>query len=241
MNLMTLTGVRGGGGTTTMTGILGDALSMLGQRVLLVDLNASDLLRLHFGIPLVDSHGWVASSFPSDWREQAFDLNENLVLVPFGRKSIESFGVTHLLRGDDFWLQVLPDLDAEFDWVLFDCPPYPNRLAPALRFRSTHDVLVAHPDIAAHVLLAQIGMSAGTLLLINDFEPSRQLECDVVLDWYRRYGARVLPQSVYRDETLPESLACKKPITRYLPDAVSSQAAGALARWFLSAVCTHEA
>lgn len=235
MNLMTLTGVRGGCGTTTITGMLGDALHALDQRVLLVDLNASDLLRLHFDVPYADGHGWVASPFPSDWRQQAFQLDDHLTLVPFGRKAIEESGVSHLLRGDDFWLQVLPDLDRDFDWALFDCPPYPNRLAPALRFRSTLDVLVARPDIAAHVLLAQIGLEATSHLLVNDFDPGRPLACDVVLDWHCRYGARVLTQPIYRDESLHEALAYKKPVTRYLPDAAASQAARTLAQWCLSA------
>lgn len=234
MNLVTLTGVRGGGGTTTVTGMLGDALHALDQRVLLVDLNASDLLRLHFNVPHEDGHGWVASPFPSDWRQQAFQIDERLVLVPFGRKAVEESGVSHLLRGDDFWLQVLPDLDGDFDWILFDCPPYPNRLAPALRFRSTLDVLVARPDIAACVLLAQIGLETTSHLLINEFEPSRQLQCDIVLEWRCRYGARVLPQPIYRDENLHESLAYKEPVTHYAPDTAASQAARSLAQWFLS-------
>jgi cellulose synthase operon protein YhjQ len=235
MNLMTLAGVRGGGGTTTMTVMLGDALAALGQRVLLVDLNASDLLRLHFGVPYDDGRGWAASLFPDDWREQACQVGEHLLLVPFGRKSVEASGVSHLLRGDDFWLQALPGMGRMFDWALFDCPPYPNRLAPVLRFRSTLDVLVANPDVAAHVLLAQIGLESTSYLLINDFEPSRQLERDVVLDWRCRYGPRVLPQAVYRDESLHEALACKKPVTRYLPHATASRAARALASWLLAA------
>ncbi|MGA0582288.1 MAG: cellulose biosynthesis protein BcsQ [Castellaniella sp.] len=235
MNILTLTGVRGGEGTTTVVGMLGDALHALGQRVLLVDLNASDMLRLHFDVSHRDVHGWVAAGFPLEWRRQAFELAPGLMLVPFGRASIEDAGGSHLLHGDDFWVRALPGLAGDFDWVLFDCPSYPGRQAPALRFHSTLDVLVAHPDVAAHVLLAQIGLDAASHLLINEFEPSRPLARDVVLDWRHHYGTRVLPHSIRRDERLREALACKQPVTRYCPDADASQAARSIARWCLSA------
>ncbi|MBN9403141.1 MAG: hypothetical protein J0I30_10075, partial [Burkholderiales bacterium] len=126
MNILTLSGVRGGGGTTTVAGMLGDALHTLGQRVLLVDLNASDLLRLHFDVAHGDDHGWVAAGLPSEWRRQAFELAPGLMLVPFGRAAIEDSGVSPLLHGDDFWVRALPGLAGDFDWVLFDCPPYPG-------------------------------------------------------------------------------------------------------------------
>lgn len=234
MKLVTLTGIRGGGGTTTVVGMLGDALHALDQRVLLVDLNASDLLRMHFDVPLADGRGWVASLFPEEWRQQAYQVDSGLMLVPFGRRAIEDTGVSHLLRGDDFWLQVLPSLDRDFDWVLFDCPPCPHRLAPALRFRIALELMVVHPDIAAQELLSQIDFEASSYLLINDFHPTRRLECDVLLGWQRHYGARVLPQTIYCDESLPEALASKKPVTRYMPDAIASQAARSLAQWCLS-------
>ncbi len=235
MDLVTLTGVRGGGGTTTIVGMLGDALHALNQRVLLVDLNASDLLRMHFDIPHADGRGWVASLFPDEWRQKAFQLDNGLVLAPFGRKAIEESGVSHLLRGDDFWLQVLPSLSRDFDWVLFDCPPCPHRMASALRFRSSLDLMVVHPDMAARELLSQIDFETGSYLLINAFDPTRRLECDVLTGWQHHYGARVLPQTIYSDESLPEALASKKPVTRYMPDAIASQAARSLAQWCLSA------
>jgi cellulose synthase operon protein YhjQ len=233
MNLVTLAGVRGGGGTTTVVGALGDALHALGQRVLLVDLNTADLLRLHFDVPHADEHGWVAATLPAEWRRQAFELEPGFVLAPFGRKAIEESRASYLVRGDDFWLEALPGLEEDFDWVLLDCPSYP-RLAPALRFRSTLHMLVARPDIAAHVLLAQSDLDEASRLLINGFEPSSQLECDVVLDWRHRYGERVLPQSICYDENLHEALACKRPITRHMPGAAASQAAWSIAQWCLS-------
>ena len=206
----------------------------LGQRVLLVDLNASDLLRMHFDIPAADGRGWVASLFPDEWHQQAFELDKRLMLVPFGRKAMQDAHVSHLLQGDDFWLHVLPSLNRDFDWVLFDCPPCPHRLAEALRFRSTLDLMVVHPDMAAHELLTQIDLESSSYLLVNDFDPSRRLECAVLQGWQAQYGDRVLPQTILCDESLPEALASNTPVTRYMPDAPTSQAARSLAEWCLS-------
>ncbi|CAM5210513.1 Cellulose synthase operon protein YhjQ OS=Castellaniella defragrans OX=75697 GN=HNR28_002554 PE=4 SV=1 [Castellaniella defragrans] len=231
MNLVTLVGLRGGAGTSTVVGMLGDALHAQGARVLMVDLNASDILRLHFNVPYSDGHGWVASLFPKAWRDEAYQVEDGLCLAPFGRKAIEESGLSHLLKGEDFWLQALPGLEEDFDWVLFDCPPLPHRMAAPLRFRSTLDVLVARPDVASHVLLAQVGLGVSSHLLINGFDPKLPLACDIVLDWRHRYGDRVLPDAVLLDESVNEALAFKTPVTRYMPDAASSQAARSLAQW----------
>lgn len=231
MKLVTLVGLRGGAGTSTLVGLLGDALHRQGQRVLMVDLNSSDVLRLHFNVPYGDNHGWVAALFPKGWRQQAYQIEEGLCLAPFGRQAIESSGISHLLRGEDFWLQALPDLDDDFDWVLFDCPSLPYRLAPALRFRSTLDILVARPDAASHVLLSQQRLEPYSYLLINGFDPAKRLQRDVVLDWRYRYRDRVLPMPMLLDESLNEALASKMLATAYMPDAASGRAAQALAAW----------
>lgn len=233
VNLVTFCGIRGGVGTSTMVALLGDALHAQGQRVLMVDLNASDVLRMHFNVPYVDDHGWVRALFPKDWRQQAFRVAPGLCLVPFGRRAVEESGLSHLLRGEGFWLRALADLGQDFDWVLFDCPSLPYRMASALRLRSTLDILVARPDVAAHVLLAQQGLSGPSFLLVNGFDPGKRLECDIMADWHRRYGAHVLPFSVNLDECLNEALACKTTALRYRPDSAPSQTACSLAGWCL--------
>ncbi|HXE19188.1 cellulose biosynthesis protein BcsQ [Castellaniella sp. UC4442_H9] len=233
MNLVTVCGIRGGVGASTIVAMLGDALHAQEQRILMVDLNASDLLRLHFNVPYSDDHGWVSALFPKGWRQQAFRIAPGLCLAPFGRRAIEKSGLSHLLRGEGFWLEALADLEPDFDWVLFDCPALPYRMAPALRFRSTLDMLVAHPDVAAHVLLAQLGLGESSHLLVNGLDPGKRLECDIVADWHHRYGARVLPFSVYQDECFHEALACKTTPMRYQPDSVPSQTARSLAAWCL--------
>lgn len=235
MNLVTLTGIRGGVGTSTVAALLGEALHALGQRVLLVDLNASDTLRLHFNVPYTDSHGWVGASFPKEWRGQSFRIEPGLCLSPFGRKAIDASGLSHLLRGEDFWLEVLPELEPEFDWLLFDCPALPYHMTPALRFRSALDVVVVRPDVAAHVLLAQYSMKSTSHLLINAYDATRRLESDVVLDWRRRYRDRLVPILMHLDECVHEALAYKTTVVRYRPGSATSRAARQLARWCMAA------
>ncbi|QEY57671.1 AAA family ATPase [Pseudomonas sp. C27(2019)] len=48
---VTVVGLRGGVGATSIAAMLADALSLMGESVLLIDLNPSDLLRLYFNIP----------------------------------------------------------------------------------------------------------------------------------------------------------------------------------------------
>jgi len=73
-------GIRGGVGNTSVVAMLGDALHQQGESVLMVDLNSTDMLRLHFNVPYSDPHGWAAARLKgTPWQEQAFSLVRRLV------------------------------------------------------------------------------------------------------------------------------------------------------------------
>ncbi|MGH8467320.1 MAG: cellulose synthase operon protein YhjQ/BcsQ, partial [Pseudomonas sp.] len=61
MTVVALSGIRGGTGTTSVVAALGFALHALGQRVLMVDLNPRNLLRLHFNLALASADGWAVA------------------------------------------------------------------------------------------------------------------------------------------------------------------------------------
>ncbi len=235
MRVAVLAGIRGGAGTTSVVAMLGEALHALGQRVLMADLGPSDLLRLHFNVPYADRHGWTAAGAPRDWRRQTFEAAPGLCLTPFGPGAGDVWGVDHGARAEAFWLDVLADSSLDADWVIFDCAPEAWMPVPALRARSSLDVLVAPPDAAAHVLLARHGLAGGRWLLVNGLDPSGTLAGDIVVDWRRRHGERVVPVVIPRDESVHEALALKTTVARRMPDAAASDAARSLALWCLAA------
>ena len=56
---LSLQGVRGGCGVTTVVAALGHALHAQGERVLLVDASPDNLLGLHLGLPVDERGGWA--------------------------------------------------------------------------------------------------------------------------------------------------------------------------------------
>lgn len=235
MKLVLFSGVRGGVGTTSMVAMLADALCQFGQRVLAADLNGTDILRLHFNVPYDDPNGWLAASSPQQCLQHIFQLTPNLYVAPCGaRGRLPDGDIVTATAAEPFWLTVMDLFADEFDWLLLDCPVRRFSSLDHLRARSVHDICVAWPDVAAHVLLMQQGLDSHTHLLINGLNPARQLAADVALDWRCRWGEQVLPVWAHEDEGLHESLAHKSPVTRYRGNAAASHTARSLALWCMA-------
>ncbi len=82
---LSLQGVRGGVGVTTMVVALGHALHAQGERVLLVECSPDHLLGLHLGLPMAETLGWARAWLDdADWRDAAFESMPGLALLPYG-------------------------------------------------------------------------------------------------------------------------------------------------------------
>ena len=121
---LSLQGVRGGVGVTTMIAALGHALHAQGERVLLVECTPDHLLGLHLGLPAAEARGWARAWLDDgDWREAAFEALPGLALLPYGCASDAEVATIEerLRRTPRFWAERLPLLAAQFDWILFGC------------------------------------------------------------------------------------------------------------------------
>ena len=231
MKVISAWGLRGGVGNTSVLAMLGDALHAMGERVLLVDLNRSDMLRLHFNIPSSDRHGWAAARLAQrPWNEQAYFLEEGLWVLPHGGDARHGGPPPD---ADAFWCSAVDRLAARFSWVLLDLPAGGGEF-PRLRARSDLDLLVSTADAGCHVLLAQAGLAPATRMFVSAFDPSRQLCRDLLLDWRHRYGPRLLPVLMHKDEAVHEALAQKTNAHARFPDSAAAGDARALATWCLA-------
>ena len=71
--LLSLQGVHGGTGVTTVLAALGQALHVQGLRVLLVECSPDQMLGLHLGLPAKEAGGWARAQLDGgDWRASAF-------------------------------------------------------------------------------------------------------------------------------------------------------------------------
>ncbi|RON08800.1 cellulose synthase operon protein YhjQ [Pseudomonas brassicacearum] len=234
MTALSLRGLRGGVGTSSLLAATGHALHSLGERVLLIDMCPENLLRLHFGISVSESGGWARAMIDGvGWNTQAWTVEPGLNVLPYGRLKLEEQDQIeqHLLNEPKLWRRRQASLAEHFDWVLFDVPlrlPGHARVGPcALRLR------IVEADAACHVLLQQ-EEAPSEHLLINRFDPVSQLQRDLLLIWRKQYGARLLPLSVHQDEAMREALAFKKPVGAYAEASLAAQDVLSLAIWCLT-------
>ncbi|MBV6272547.1 cellulose synthase operon protein YhjQ/BcsQ [Alcaligenaceae bacterium CGII-47] len=229
-------GLKGGVGTTSLVAMLGDALSQLGESVLLIDLNPSDVLRLHFGIPYSDACGWALTHATEGdaWSGQAYHIKDELFVLPYGRHgNVPTTMRRSSLEGEAFWARAVERLGNEYSWVIFDLPSGGEDYL-ALRQPGALDVMVARPDIVSDVLLVQCPLMPGTRLLVNQHEPMYRLESDVLLSWQHHYGSRILPVRIGQDESIHEALGHKMPATSYLPASAGAHDMLSLATWCIA-------
>ena len=233
MTSLSICGVRGGVGTTSLVAALGHALESLGERVLMIDLCPENLLRLHFNLLDSQDSGWARAMLDGqDWHKQAWSLKPFLQLLPYGRLSAEeTMSIEQqLLHDPQIWARRQASLAAHFDWLLFDVPqrlPGHATLGPCLL-----PIQVAEADAACHVLLLQ--QAGNNPVLVNRFDPGSQLQRDLLLIWRKHYAARLLPMKVHADEAMREALAFKQSVGQYAPDSLAAQDALSLATWCLA-------
>lgn len=232
MITVSLQGIRGGTGTTSLLAALGFALHSLGERVLMLDLCPENLLRLHFNLPLGDDAGWARAMLDAEpWHEQAWRLGDGFALLPYGRVSTAQSQMLEqrLVQQPQLWAQRQASLAGQYDWLLFDLPqrlPGHAAMGPCVL-----PIRVAQADPACHALL-QAGEDAP-LLLVNRFDSGSQLQRDLLLIW-RTNLRQCVPVSVHADEAICEALAQRQPVGQNAPDSLGAQDVLSLATWCLT-------
>lgn len=226
--ILTLSSVRGGAGVTSVCAGIADALQQLGKKVLLIDLNPSDMLRLHFNIPYAEKTGWAsASAHQQDWKQACYRVTAHLHLVAYGAQGIQA------REHDAFPLSELSHLATQFDWIILDCPA---PLAPTVQQQmpTSLQLLVVNPDPATQVLLTEQTLGPQQRLLVNGLDPTFSLSNLLLLEWRARFTTHLLPTQLHRDNSIPEALAQKMPITVWRPDSAAARDMHALAIWCLA-------
>lgn len=237
MPIISLQGLRGGAGTTSITVGLAWALQTLGESVLVIDFCPDNMLRLHFNMPFDQPRGWArACKDHTPWQDSALRYTDRLDFIPFGVLSSEERPTfeSHLKQNHLFWHKNLTLIDKEksYRWVLIDLP-YGNDLFTQIGLNLSHQCLfLINPDTNCHVRLHQQKLPDNSHLLLNQFSPHSTLQRDLRLLWQNTIPNFISPL-IHSDECLPEALAAKQPVGEYAPDNLSTKEIITLANWCL--------
>ncbi|WP_338747004.1 cellulose biosynthesis protein BcsQ [Pseudomonas putida] len=226
MTSLALHGVRGGLGRSALLAALGYALQGVGERVLLIDLCPSNLLGLHFNLPLSTQEGWaLAERQGRPVADAVYEVLDGLCLLPFGNLPD---GVARPMPDAQAWRARQAELAGHFDWVLFDLPQLPPDTA-GHSIETDVRVLVAEAEMASHLLLGRQPVERYDMLLVNRYDPASRLQSDLLMVWRDLFRDRLPIQVVHRDEAFLEALACKAPLGHYAPQSLACRDVQSLA------------
>ena len=123
--IITIANHKGGVGKTTSTASIGDALAILGKKVLLIDLDAQQ--NLTFTLTLTQNEEPETSVYDALVKDAPLpivNVRKNLDLVPasleLARAEIDM--ATKIAR-EGILKSLLEDYRDKYDYILIDCPP----------------------------------------------------------------------------------------------------------------------
>lgn len=113
---------KGGTGKTTTTINLGSALSKLGKKILLVDLDPQ--ANLSYSLGLEDQPGTIADLFTGTKDlQQVLTIRDGLTIVPGSNELVDiEISLVSQPQRESFLKSILADARG-YDYILVDCPP----------------------------------------------------------------------------------------------------------------------
>lgn len=230
MPLICVCAPKGGVGKTTLTANLAYALSRAGSKVLAIDFDVQNALRLHFGVPLSDERGFVAKATESaDWSQFVLTTGGNLFVLPYGEATEpQRLAFEERLTHDEHFLT--RGLSTLLNYpgliVIADFPPGPSPALKAMsRLADLHLIplmadsasLSLLPYVENHRLTGEaLNHKAGHYFVVNQSDSRRQISRDVTAFMEQRLGDRLLGV-IHRDESVVEANASQQSIFDFSP------------------------
>lgn len=223
MPLLLFTSPKGGVGKTTLAAHTAAVLAGRGHRVLALDLDPQNALRLHLGVSIREEAGFLGMiDHRPDWRGLTIDTPAGVRLLPFGAVEPRRTLQLGLALLDDPELLAAPvrDMLAEPSLiVVVDSAPGPSAAVSAVAPLADLAVVVLLADAGSASLMPQVasgrvygrGTLAGrmadrTAVVLNQVELDGPLSAAVLESAATALGSRLLG-AVCRDEALAEALA----------------------------------
>lgn len=244
MQVISFISGKGGVGKTTLTANVAAALQQRGQRVLAIDMDPQNGLRLHLGMDAEDPSGLIREGLQ---RHALFTSPFGVHFAPFGQADdadIRQFGA--YLQREPLWLArnlaALKPLG--FDYVCIDTPPGPTPYLRQALEASHRAIAVILADAASYATVPQIADLVhgytdhradflGLNLLINQMPLSSRLGHQVRNALASESDIVMVPVSIHHDPRVGIALANQEPALLFAPNAMVSMDIEYLVDWLL--------
>jgi len=251
MALICFASPKGGVGKTTLAANVASGLSRAGQKVIALDLDPQNTLRLHFGVALGDKRGFTNGLIQqSDWRASLHQTASGVALLAYGSTDMPSaMALAAIVTQCPALLHrpVREMLANPQICLVVDTAPGPSPLLAALLPMTDLLLTVLQVDATSVSLIPALesgviygaanndrdsAQRANQGFILNQFDPRTRLGGAIAEAASNHLGTRLLG-IVYRDEHVAEAVAAQKVLAEYAPAAKATQDIGAITRAIL--------
>ncbi|CAA0090268.1 Cellulose biosynthesis protein BcsQ [Zhongshania aliphaticivorans] len=240
MAVICISSPKGGVGKTTCTANLAYGLRRRGFRVIAVDFDPQNALRLHFGVRLDDGRGFVENAVASeDWSSLTVEIADNLFVLPYGYPSqAMSNAFEQYLRQPAFLRSRFASLSQSRGTVIIaDLPPGQSRALSAVAGLADLRLTVLLSDSASISLLpavengsyypSDVPAESRHGLVLNQVDPRSRLNSEICTFMENRFGEEIMGL-IHRDEAVLEANAKQRIVFESAPGSLAAQDLDAL-------------
>jgi cellulose synthase operon protein YhjQ len=226
MPLILFISPKGGVGKTTLAAHIAAILVKRGHRVLALDLDSQNALRLHLGVSIREDAGYAnALDRQPRWQSAVVDTPAGVRLLPFGNsepRRVLEMGAALLDRPDLLTSPVREMLADPALIVIADTPPGPSSAVQALTTVADLVVTVLLADIGSAALIPQVvsghiygrgtmvaRLAERTVALMNHVELDSPLSAAILDSAINAFGQRLLG-AVCWDDALAGALVNRR-------------------------------
>ena len=242
-NVTAVVNQKGGTGKTCTAENLGVGMAMMGQKVLLIDLDPQGSLTISMGHPRADElNPTISTMMEKIMNEQPIGDKEGILTHPEGvdlmPANIELSGLEmsliNVISRETILKQYIDTVNKQYDQILIDCSPSLG-LITVNTLTAADSVII--PVQCEYFALEGLGKLLNTLQIVQSrLNPSLEIEGflltmyngilksanQVVADVRKHFGAMVFNTMIARNVRLSEAPSHGKPVILY--DAMSAGA-----------------
>jgi cellulose synthase operon protein YhjQ len=232
MPLLCLASPKGGVGKTTLAANLAWELARLGARVVALDLDPQNALRLHFGVSLHDAGGLMpALRHGAAWQSALRRTAAGVWLLPYGQTDMAAALADGALLAAGALAPLLRGVLAEPATILVvDTPPGPSAALGAVLPHADMLVTVLLADATSISLIPAVeqgsaygpGDTGRHGFVLNQVNPLSRLSRATAEAAGRHLGARLLG-AISRDESVAEAIASQRSVAVFAPASRAAQ------------------
>lgn len=238
---------KGGVGKTTLAVNVATALAQRGKRVVVIDLDPQNAVRLHLGMEPNDPSGFSREGISP---ESLFNSAFGVKFIPFGtisEKELEEFEA--VLKAQADWIAYgINTLDiSSIDFVILDTPPGPTVYLQQAMLAAHRALVVVLADAGSFTtvpgIISLVGQYTagrsdflGMSLLLNQMPHRSRLGHQVRTAMLESYGNLIVPIAIHRDNAVSEALAYARPVLHYEPGCEASLDVQHVADWLLDSI-----